>query len=311
MKRPPLDAMRAVLMLLVSCLAVNAWSAESYTVIGTPSGDHVLLQFGSLPVAFGLAHITVPANQQAAARDALTTLLTGKRVEVLYVTDFGTDLNGAARVQVIAGKLNINEELVTRGLASYQALKEGSANEGVIKRAQDKAKKAGVGMWQAGSEAMVPGIISTAIPASAAPVSVAAKGPFCSEIDNTFYYASGAREVANVSQQRLIFYADEGTAVKAGKKKAIKVEAVKRGRTVTDADAAYQLGKDITSQAVDAGNSSARDELYEKAYVNLTLAMQIYADLVDLHPHDEALGSKLQQCMQLRYGTVKMRRFTH
>jgi len=32
---------------------------------------------------------------------------------------------------------------------------------------------------------------------------------------------------------------------------------------------------------------------------------------VDKNPNDDALGSKLQQCMQLRYGTVKMRRFTH
>jgi hypothetical protein len=71
------------------------------------------------------------------------------------------------------------------------------------------------------------------------------------------------------------------------------------------------LGKEIAAQAVDAGNTAARDELYEKAYASLTQAMQIYSDLVDQQPQDEVLSSKLQQCMQLRYGTVKMRRFTH
>jgi hypothetical protein len=310
--------MRILLILWFSYAGLKGWSAEAYTVLGTPGGDHVVVRLGSLPVSFALAHIAVPANQQAAAQTVLTSMLTGKRVEVLYVTDFGTDLNGAARVQILLGKTNVNEELVARGLASYQAVKEGSAAEGAIKRAQDKAKKAGVGMWQANPAtaiATTPAVASTTVAsttvARAANQTVAAKGPFCSEIDNNFYYASGAREVANVSSQRLIYYADEATAAKAGKKKAIKVETVKRGRTVSDADSAYQLGKDITSQAVDAGNTTARDELYEKAYVSLTQAMQIYSDLVDQHPQDEVLGSKLQQCMQLRYGTVKMRRFTH
>ena len=281
-------------------------AADSYSVIGTPAGDRVVLQLGSFPVAFSLAHLAVADAQQPAAREALNALLTSKRVEVLYQADFGTDLAGAARVQILVGKTNVNEELVARGLATYQPQKEGSAAEGVIKRAQDKAKKSGLGIWKSGS--------GTAVVASAAAkpgATVVAKGPFCSELDNNFYYATGSREVANVSAQRLIYYPDEGTAVKAGKKKSIKVEAVKRGTTEADADAAYQLGKEITANAVDSGNTSARDELYEKAYASLTQAMQIYSELVDKSPNDEALGGKLQQCMQLRYGTVKMRRFTH
>ena len=165
-------------------------------------------------------------------------------------------------------------------------------------------------MWKSGSSLAV--VASAAAKPAAKPgATVVAKGPFCSELDNNFYYAAGSREVANVSAQRLIYYPDEATAVKAGKKKSINVEAVKRGTTEADADAAYQLGKEITANAVDSGNTSARDELYEKAYASLTQAMQIYSELVDKSPNDEALGGKLQQCMQLRYGTVKMRRFTH
>lgn len=285
-------------------------AADSYSVIGTPAGDRVVLQLGSFPVAFSLAHLTVADAQQPAAREALNALLTSKRVEVIYQADFGTDPTGAARVQILVGKTNVNEELVARGLATYQPLKEGSAAEGVIKRAQEKAKKSGVGIWKSGSS---PAVVATtaAKPAAKPSATVVAKGPFCSELDNNFYYATGSREVANVSAQRLIYYSDEVTAVKAGKKKPIKVEAVKRGTTEVDADAAYQLGKEITANAVDSGNTSARDELYEKAYASLTQAMQIYSELVDKSPNDEALGGKLQQCMQLRYGTVKMRRFTH
>ena len=292
--------------MVCSCLAMMAYAADSYSVIGTPAGDRVVLQVGSFPVAFSLAHIAVPDGQQPAAREALNALLTSKRVEVVYVADFGTDLAGGARIQVLVGKLNVNEELVARGLATYQPLKAGSASEGIIMRAQDKAKKAGVGMWKSGSGSTVVAT-ATAKPGATA----VAKGPYCSELDNNFYYASGAREVANVSAQRLIFYPDEPTALKAGKKKPIKVEAIKRGSTEADADAAYQLGKEITTKAVDSGNTTARDELYEKAYASLTQAMQIYSALVDKSPNDEALGGKLQQCMQLRYGTVKMRRFTH
>ena len=298
--------MRVVQLLALICIALTSYATDSYAVIATPAGDRVVLQVGSFPVAFSLAHIAVPDGQQPAAREALNALLTSKRVEVVYVADFGTDQAGGARIQILVGKLNVNEELVARGLATYQPLKAGSASEGIIMRAQDKAKKAGVGMWKSGAGSAV------AATAAAKPGATAiAKGPFCSELDNNFYYASGAREVANVSPQRLIFYPDEATAVKAGKKKAIKVEAVKRGTTEADADAAYQLGKEITANAVDSGNTTARDELYEKAYASLTQAMQIYSELVDKSPNDEALGGKLQQCMQLRYGTVKMRRFTH
>ena len=84
--------MRVVLLIVLSCLAAMASAADSYSVIGTPAGDRVVLQFGSFPVAFSLAHIAVPEAQQPAAREALNALLAGKRVEVLYQADFGTDL---------------------------------------------------------------------------------------------------------------------------------------------------------------------------------------------------------------------------
>lgn len=283
--------MRIPLLLLLGALTT---AAESYPVASVPAGDRVVIQYKGLPIAVGLALIEVPTAQQAAAREALIALTAKKSAELIYLADYGADAVGGARVQLQVGTTTLNEELVARGLAKYQPTAKPSAAEGIIKRAQDKAQKVGIGLWKG----------------AAAPATVTlAKGPFCAELDNGYYYPTGSREVANVSAQRLIYYPDELTAQKAGKRKAIKVEAVKRGTTEADADAAYASGKEVASRAVDAGNTPKRDELYEKAYQDLTQAMQIYSALVEAEPDDEALSGKLRDCMQLRYGTVKMRRF--
>jgi endonuclease YncB( thermonuclease family) len=300
--------MRVILPLLVSSVLA---AADSYAVSGVPAGDRLVLQTASgLPLPVSLAHIAVPPAQQDAAQAELRRLVEGNRVELIYLHDFGTDpATGAARVQVLVGRKNLNEELVAGGLASYAAVKPDSASESNIRRAEEKARRAGVGQWAAGNgtalAAAKPAAATTAKPA----MTRAAQGPFCSELDNQFYYPTGAREIANVNPQRLIFYPDEATAQKAGKRKPVQVQAVKRGSSETDGDAAFALGKEITSEALDAGNTPARDELYAKAYGELTSAMQIYSALVDQRPDDEKLALKLRDCMQLRYGSVKMRRF--
>lgn len=292
----------ASLLLFLAVVAGRLAATESCPIIATPSGDRVVLTYKGLPVAVGLANVQVPAAQQAAARELLVSLLAKQRVDLTWLSEFGTDASGVARVQLIVGSTNVNEQLVARGLATYEQVRPDSATEGVLKRAQDKAKKAGLGMWKGAS---TPG-------AAAPPVATAvARGPFCSELDNGYYYATGSPEVANVTPQRLIYYPDEATAQKAGKKKQVKAEVTKRGTTEADADAACDSGKDLASKAVDAGNTPERDQLYEKAYVDLTQAMQIYSTLVDAKPDDDKLGEKLRVCMELRYATVKMRRFAH
>lgn len=291
----------ALLILLVVYLFPGAGvvkAADSCSILSTPAGDKVALTYKGLPVVVGLAFIQVPAAQQSAAREVLVTLLTKQRAELTWLAEFGADESGVAKVQLVVGSSNVNEQLIARGLATYQPVKPDAASEGLYKRAQEKAKKAGFGMWKG----------SAAPPAAATAV---ARGPFCSELDNGYYYATGAKEVANVSAQRLIYYPDEATAQKAGKKKSIKVEVTKRGTSEADADAAFESGKATYTQAVDSGNTTGRDELYEKAYVDLTQAMQLYSNLVDKSPDDEKLGEKLRVCMQLRYGSVKMRRFSH
>ena len=50
-------------------------------------------------------------------------------------------------------------------------------------------------------------------------------------------------------------------------------------------------------------------ELFSRLPDVLSKAMAIYSDLVEKRPNDGRLGEKLHQCMQLRYGAVKQRRF--
>jgi hypothetical protein len=75
------------------------------------------------------------------------------------------------------------------------------------------------------------------------------------------------------------------------------------------ADAFFNKGRDLYNKALEAGNTPARDELYEKAYKELHEARAIYAALVDKNPANEALGVKLLECNKLHYGAIKQRRF--
>jgi hypothetical protein len=60
---------------------------------------------------------------------------------------------------------------------------------------------------------------------------------------------------------------------------------------------------------LDAGNTPARDQLYEDSYKQLHEARAIYSALAEKKPNDEALGFKLLECNKLHYGTLKQRRF--
>ena len=71
----------------------------------------------------------------------------------------------------------------------------------------------------------------------------------------------------------------------------------------------FAKGKEVYNQAIAKGNTPERDELYGRAFTVLSKAMQIYSALCEKKPDDGKLGEKLHQCMQLRYGAVKQRRF--
>ncbi|MBA3710718.1 MAG: thermonuclease family protein [Planctomycetes bacterium] len=310
---------------LVTCafallaLAGNSRAAETYQVVSVPDADHVVVLYRGLPVNVALAHLEAPADAagRTACQQRLTRMVNGKKVEVLYTPNFGTDASGGARVQLVLDKTNVNEELVATGLARYQAAaKSEPLFENRIKAAQDKAKKDRSGVWGASAPADAPAPVAAVVIAPAKPAAPVAEaprptGPFCSELDNTYYFATGSPAVASVNPQRLVFYADEAAAKRAGKQPSPAVVDIPSDGTEGSADKIFADGKDIYAQAIAAGNTSNRDVLYEKAFVVLSKAMQVYSPLVEKRPDDERLAEKLRECMQLRYGSVKQRRFQH
>lgn len=283
-----------------------AFAADAYPVIAVPAPDRVVVMTKTFPVVLGLAHVAVPDDDatRAKAQAKLTELMKGKKCSILYTDAFGTDDMGAGKVQFVINGENINALLVEAGLARFQnGLKPDAALEKPVKDAEAKARKGKAGLWSKGDDAK---------PAEK-PSQVAAnkKGPFCSELDTPFYFASDSAEAAKLNPQRVIYYPDEATAQRAGKKAKAKVEtgAITSDGSEAAADMIFAKGQEAYNDALAKGNTPGRDEAYEVAYQYLTKAMQDYSALAEKRPNDEALGEKLRKCMQLRYGTVKQRRF--
>ena len=115
----------------------------------------------------------------------------------------------------------------------------------------------------------------------------------------------------NVNPQRLIYYPDEAAAKRAGKLPSPQTDdaGMASDGTEASADAIFAKGKETYAEAIAKGNTPERDHMYEQAFVILSKAMQVYSALCESRPDDEKLGEKLRVCMQLRYGSVKQRRF--
>lgn len=296
-----------VVAMLVALGGVSVASAvDAYPVIAVPAPDRVVVMTKTFPVVLGLAHIAVPADDatRAKAQAKLTELMKGKKCTILYTDKFGTDDMGAAKVQFVIAGENINAALVEAGLARFQdGAKPDPALEKVVKTAEAKARKNKTGLWSAGDEPKQP--------EKASAVATNKKGPFCSELDTPFYFASDSADAARLNPQRVIYYPDEATAKRAGKKAKTRVEqaAITSDGSEVAADMIFAKGQDAYNTALGKGNSPERDKHYEEAYQYLTKAMQDYTALVEKKPKDDALGEKLRKCMQLRYGAVKQRRF--
>jgi hypothetical protein len=296
-------------VLLLTAIDLRASAAETYAVLAVSGPDRVVLQYRGLPVAVSLAHLEIPEAQRQAAQEALSSTLQGKKVELYFLPGFGNDANGAGRVELVADGRSVNAGLAGAGLARFVAgAKSEATYEQPVKEAQAKAEKAKLGMWAAGTPAAPP---PATPPISATTASAARKEPFCSELDTAFYFASDSADAAKASQERLIYYPDAATAERAGKKPkpAAVDEGLPSGTSEADGDLIFAKGKEVYSQAIAKGNTPERDELYGRAFTVLSKAMQIYSALCEKKPDDHKLGDKLHQCMQLRYGAVKQRRF--
>jgi hypothetical protein len=313
--------------LLVACAALPA--ADPCPVLGVPGPDRVLIRYQGLPVDVQLAHVEVPSEPAArtACQERLARLVKNRKVEVVYKPGFGADADGAGRVQLVTDEGNVNMLLVSGGYAKYQP---GSRSEpefdDPVRKAQDHAQQSQVRLWsKQGAWAPVDAAAAAPAPAEtpaepAAPVAVAAKpaspkpaasGPFAAEIGSKYYFPSDSSEVANINPQRLIYYSDEAAAKRAGKipRAETQQEQFPSDGSEATGDLIFARGKEVYAEAIAKGNTPERDQMYEQAFVILSKAMQVYSALCETRPDDEALAEKLRQCMQLRYGSVKQRRF--
>lgn len=307
--------MRALVpVLLGTCL----WAADTVAVVGVPAPDRVVIEWKGLPVAVPLALLEAPSDAagRAACQQRLAALVGGQRVEVQVMAAFGADAEGAARVQLLLPKGSVNEALVAAGLARYQPSKTpDSGFDGVLRRAEEKAKKAQLGLWAA-ARPEAPVAVSTPPPSAptppaAKPAKAAPTGRFASELDSPFFAPLDSPALAGIDPARLLRYPDEATARRAGKKPYPALARPPHASTEAEADTVLAQGEQVYARAIAAGNSSQRDDLYAQAEVYFTVALQAYGVLADKRGDDEALGAKMQKCNQLRYGSIKQRRPAH
>jgi hypothetical protein len=288
---------------ILALVTVGLFAVEA-KVLTVPAADRVVVVVSGLPVAVSLAHIDVPESIAASTQKELASMLEGKSVSVEHLEAWGVDAAGAGKVHMRVGKTDVVLHLVEEGLAKVVAgSKADSTKDRLLELTQDRARTAKKGLWGASQPA-----IASRSPA-ANPPAKEPSGAFAAELNGKFYFPSGHRALANVAKQRLIYYADEASAKKAGKVAAPSEPVAAMGEaTEANADAIFKVGEGIYADAIAAGNSTKRDDLYEKAFVKLSDAMNIYGSLVEKDENNEALAEKLRRCMQLRYGAMKQRR---
>lgn len=284
-----------LLLLLASGMLAAAEHGEILAVLGP---DRLAIQYYQLPVVVRLAEVEIPDGTADGAKASLDALV-GKRTTLTWAPDLGADDAGTPRVYVSVGAetRTVNETLVESGLAKARLQGTGGRNRDRLGAAEAKARKAKSGVWAAGD-------------APAAPAAATTKAaPFCAEVDGKHYYPADAPEVARLNAKRLVSYASEAAARKAGKTPWQASAPSAAGATIDDARAAYGRGKALAEQAAGKGPTPERDELYERAFLELSSALQVFNRLAEAKPGDEALGEELRLCMQLRYAAMKSKRY--
>jgi len=297
-----------LLAALFTCAALAA--AEHGEILAILGPDRVAVQYYQLPVVVRLAEIEIPAETTDAAQAKLGEAA-GKKSNVTWAQDLGADDGGTPRVYVTLGSdaKSLNELLVEAGLARAKPLGQGGRNRERLAAAEAKAQKGKLGLW-AGATPTTPPLADK--PAAApAPAKVAtAKAPFCAEVDGKHFYPSDAPEVNRLNSKRLVYYTSEAAAKKAGKQAwQPAAPSAAGGTTLADARAGFQRGKALVTEAAGFGPTPERDKLYERAFLELSAAMQIFSRLAEAKPDDEALGEEMRTCMQMRYGAMKSKRY--
>lgn len=300
----PRSRSSSLLLLSVSLAALSG--AETATVLAVPAPDQLLVQWRGIPVVVPLAYVS---DAGESCRAKLEQQAKGKSVELQWQQHFGTTPAGAGRLLISLGDLTLNRTVVEAGLAKYQpSTTPDSPADKYMLQAQDKARRSQNGLWAAAAAPAKPAVAAATTPAApaAVPAKPATSGAFCAELGAKYFYPNNHKAVTGIDPQRLIHYADEAAAKRAGKLPP-PAESSAVAPTLANADRLYAEGKTLVSQAVDKGNSPERDQLYGDAFPKLNQATQIYATLVEQQPNDD-LEEKMRSCMQLRYSAMKYRR---
>jgi hypothetical protein len=116
------------------------------------------------------------------------------------------------------------------------------------------------------------------------------------------------RELAELAKdQRLIAEVDELEGVILAEA-AAAADLVNAEASVELADGLFKQGEQIYAQAIAAGNTSKRDDLYGESEGWFNRALKVYSKLVQDHPDNQDYAAKMVRCNQLRYGSIKQRR---
>jgi endonuclease YncB( thermonuclease family) len=290
--------MRLTLAFLCSAALAAAEHGEILAVLGP---DRIAIQYYQLPVVVRLAEIEIPAEHAEQAQARLGEA-TGKKSNITWAPDLGADDAGTPRVYVAIGgaSASLSEVLVEAGLARFTPLGQGGRQRERLAAAEVKAKKTKAGVWA----------LAAAPSPAAAPAAPAksAAGQFVAEVDGKHFYPADAPEAARLNAKRLVRYASEAAARKAGKQ-PYAPSAPGAIATLEEARAAYGRAKALCEQAAGQGPTEERDKLYERAFLELSGAMQVFSAAAEAKPADEALGEELRQCTQLRYAAMKSKRY--
>lgn len=296
-----------LLLALLCCCGLAA--AEHGQILAVLGPDRLAVQYFQMPVVVRLADIEVPAEAAEQAQARLADV-SGKKGTISWSPEFGVDAVGTPRVSITVGSESrtLSEALLESGLARFAPLAQGGWQRDRLAAAEAKARKARLGIWAAPAPA--PPAAPTPAPAQAPERGPAAapSGRFVAEVDGQHYFPVDAPEAARLNPKRTVLYASEAAAQKAGKK-AWRPAAPGAIASLAEARAAYRRSKESCMQAAGQAPTEERDRIYERAFLELSGAMQVFSREAEAKPDDEALGEELRECMQLRYAAMKSKRY--
>ena len=199
---------------------------QTHPVRSVPRGDRIVVEYAGLPVTVRLAQIVVPDSAAEEARAALESLVKGRRIRVAYCPEAGLDAEGLPQAYAIAGIKNVNQELVRRGLARYEAgAKRSRHYHQKMVSADAAARKVKAGIWAsvASGPAERPAAQSPAVGLGRSHARGSARrllkgrGVY-SELNSSMYHLATCRWAKQMSPQRRIRYRSYDAAERAGKK---------------------------------------------------------------------------------------------